>query len=531
MAGAVLSLGFTAGCGGSRQIAPPTHIVRPPLQSIFEDELLLHTNPANAFDVMRRLGVDRMRVFVGWSYLAPAATSLTRPAGFNAADPAAYPATAWAIYDTIVREAARHGVGVDMTVGAPPPLWAAGRGAPPGAPLTYRAAWKPSAREFGQFVHALATRYDGRYKPPGSASPLPPVRFWSIWNEPNYGPYLAPQATNHSTVEVSPRLYRGLLDAAWSALHATGHGHDTILFGETAPRGLTTGDNPGNFSGMVPLRFIRALYCVDSSFAPLRGADAVARGCPPDAAGSQQFAAAHPALFHAGGFADHPYPQGQIAPTVPTPGEPDYADLAVLPNLERTLNRAQAAYGSFPTLPIYSTEFGFQTNPPEQIARAIDPVKAALYMNWSEYISWRNPRMLSYDQYLLTDPANANSLSGFATGLELADHRPKATYFAYRMPLYLPVSQTKAGHPLEVWGCVRPAHYAELETHSQQLVRIQFRASSGTKFTTLKTIPITDPHCYFDTQMSFDHSGTVRLAWSYPHGPTIYSRPAAVTVG
>ena len=282
---------------------------------------------------------------------------------------------------------------------------------------------------------------------------------------------------------------------------------------------------------MVPLRFIRALYCVDSSFAPLSGAAATARGCPADASGTQQFAAAHPALFHASGFADHPYPQGQLPPNQPTPDEPDYADLATLPNLERTLDRAQAAYGSHPQLPIYSTEFGFQTNPPEAIARAIDPVKAAMYMNWSEYISWRNPRMRSYDQYLLTDPANANSLSGFATGLQLSNHVPKATYDAYRMPLYLPVPHAAQGQAIEVWGCVRPARYAQLDRHSQQRVRIQFRPSSGTKFTTLTTIPITDPNCYFDTQLSFPRSGTVRLAWSYPHGPAIYSRAATVTVG
>ncbi len=527
-----MSLGFAVGCGGSKPKPTPstTTVVRPKLESIFEDELLLHTNPANAFAVMRRLGVDRMRVYVGWSYVAPAAKSRKRPAGFNGADPAAYPAAAWTIYDAIVREASRQGIGIDMTVGGPAPLWAAGRGAPPHTPTTYLAAWKPSAPQFGEFVHALATRYDGHYKPPGAASPLPRVTFWSIWNEPNYGPDLAPQAIDHSTIEVSPLLYRGLLDAAWSALHATGHGGDTILIGETAPRGLTTGDNPGNFSGMVPLRFIRALYCVDSSFAPLSGAAATARGCPSDAAGSQQFAAAHPALFQAGGFADHPYPQGQLPPNQPTPFEPDYADLAALPNLERTLDRAQAAYGSHPQLPIYSTEFGFQTNPPETIARAIDAVKAALYMNWSEYISWRNPRMRSYDQYLLTDPPNANTLSGFATGLELSDHTQKATYDAYRMPLYLPVAHTKKGQPIEVWGCVRPAHYAQLDTHSQQLVRIQFRPDSGTTFTTLKTLPITDPNCYFDTQMSFERSGVVRLAWSYPHGPTVYSRTATVAV-
>ena len=57
-----------------------------------------------------------------------------------------------------------------------------------------------------------------------------------------------------------PHLYRGLVDAAWSAFAATGHGHDTILIGELAP----AGDSHGvvNFNNMPPLRFLRALYCV-----------------------------------------------------------------------------------------------------------------------------------------------------------------------------------------------------------------------------------------------------------------------------
>src|SRR5205823_3643175 len=133
--------------------------------------------------------------------------------------------------------------------------------------------------------------------------------------------------------------------------------------------------------------------------------------------------------------ADHPYPQGGMPPNLQTPGEPDYADLASLPNLASTLDRAQATYGVHPELPIYSTEFGYQTDPPEKIAHTTDPATAAYYLNWSEYITWRNRRIRSYDQYLLTDPPGANALGGFATGLEFADGTPKATYAAYRLPI------------------------------------------------------------------------------------------------
>ena len=69
---------------------------------------------------------------------------------------------------------------------------------------------------------------------------LPKISFWSIWNEPNYGIDLAPQATNHNTVEVSAQQYRGLADNAWNALQATHHDRDTILIGETAPHGTNS---------------------------------------------------------------------------------------------------------------------------------------------------------------------------------------------------------------------------------------------------------------------------------------------------
>ncbi|HEY7294665.1 MAG TPA: hypothetical protein VH916_06470, partial [Dehalococcoidia bacterium] len=319
--GALLCLlAVLAGCGGGSSSSSESTSVAAAANrsgpiSIFEAEAQLRGTPAQTaqnIDVLRKLGVDVIRVYMPWNQLAPKPDSRKRP-NFNAADPSSYSAATWAVYDTMIRDATARGIGIDLTVGAHVPLWATGTHAPPGGP---HLQWEPSASEYGQFMRAVGKRYSGTYKPPGASKPLPRVKFWAIWNEPNYGVDIAPQAIDHSTVEVSPRLYRGLVNAAWSALQTTGHGHDTILIGETAPRGLTTGNNPGNFSGMVPLRFIRALYCVGSNLKPLTGQAATVRGCPATAATSKRFAAENPALFHATGFADHPYPQGKIPPNV-----------------------------------------------------------------------------------------------------------------------------------------------------------------------------------------------------------------------
>jgi hypothetical protein len=353
-------------------------------------------------------------------------------------------------------------------------------------------------------------RYSGTYPPP---APLPRVSFWSIWNEPNYGIDLAPQATNHDTVEVGAWEYRGLLDAAWSALQATHHNHDTILFGETAARGK---NHPiGNFSGVKPLRFLRALYCVDGRFRPLRGSAASARGCPTTSSGSRRFAHDHPALFSASGFADHPYVQG-FAPNLMTyecgsqvcassrRSDPDYADLGTIGRLGRTLDALNRAYGSRRQLPIWNTEYGYWTNPPERVAM-ISPATAAYYINWAEYISWRNSRLRSYSQYLLVDPPADN----FASGLEFKNGTHKPGFDAYRLPIMLPSTSTRRGRSLEVWGCARPAHFAQ----GAQTVSIQFQPGSRGSFQTVRQVRVTSPRGYFDVRQTFPGSGSVRLAW------------------
>ena len=515
------------GCGGGSAKPAADASRTQPLETIFEAPQQLAASPGPALDALKLIGVDDVKVFMAWGSMAPDPLAHTRPAGVNAASPAAYAAGLWAPFDAIVRAAASRGMGVDLALEAPAPLWATGPGVPPGTSSGFVGSWEPSAKEFGLFVKAVGTRYDGHYTPPGQTAPLPPVRFWSIWNEPNYGQQLAPQAVDHSTVEVSPLLYRELLDAAWTGLGLTGHGGDKILIGEVAPRGETTGDQPGNFSGMVPLRFIRALYCVDSSLHPLQGTNATLRGCPATAEGSKAFPSQHPGLFHASGFAVHPYPQGQVTPNTPTPNEPDYADLPKLPSLEATLDGAQAAYGSSTRFPIYDTEFGYQTNPPEKIARAITPEVAAYYMNWAEYISWSNPRVASWDQYLLTDPPQP---SNFDTGLEFTNGTAKdPMYDAFRMPLYLPHPSGKAGQPLEVWGGVRPAHYAIID-HKAPQVSIQFKPSSGGAFKTVQRVTITDAYGYFTASVKFPSSGSVRLAWTQPGTGQVYSRVAPVTI-
>ena len=470
-------------------------------EAIIQDDGLMKANPAATLGTFRALGVTRVRLSVTWATLAPSPNSKKAPRGFKGGDPNSY--KGWGIYDTIARQAKADGIALYFLLTGPAPRWATGPGMPSGTHLQ----WKPSASQFGAFAKAVGTRYSGHYKG------LPRISFWSIWNEPNYGFDLAPQTTNHDSIEVGAAIYRGLLSHAWSGLISSGHkpGRDTILIGETAPRGLDHGI--GSFQGVKPLRFLRALYCVDSSYRELRGSAASARGCPTTSSGSRNFRKQNPALFSASGFADHPYTSQAhpVAPNVPTSlnprshsSDPDFADLVVVGRLEGVLDRLNRIYGSGKHYSIYSTEYAYRTKPPDPVGTSL--ANQALWLNQAEYMSYKQKRISSYDQYLLLDPSSGS----FASGLLFFNGAHKPGFGAYQMPLFLPTTSTRKGRGIEVWGSARPAHFAS----GRQSVSIQFRAGSRGAFKTLKTVKLTNKRGYFDVHMSFPSSGQVRTAWS-----------------
>ncbi|MEA2145646.1 MAG: hypothetical protein QOG59_1233 [Solirubrobacteraceae bacterium] len=471
--------------------------------AMFQDDIQVKTNPTAALALMHNLGATRVRVGMQWDSVE------TRKGHYD-----------FSLYNAIDRAAAADKISIYFMLTGPAPRWQTGSHADKGVAA---GTWEPSTRGFGAFVKAAGAQFNGRHG-------VPRVNFWSIWNEPNYGQSLSPQTTNHNTVQTGAGLYRGLLDAAWSALVATGHRHDTILIGETAPRGVS---DPGDFLGIKPLSFLRALYCVDGRYQPLRGSGARAIGCPTTNSGSHRFRADNPALFSASGFAAHLYalqasPGPPNRPTTLTGNsshsDPNFADLPQVPALVGTLDRANGVYGSHARFPIWNTEYGYRTRPPDKVG--VSQSLAAEYLNWAEYISYRQRRLANSMQYLLVDPASGI----FASGLESPTGKPKATLAAYRMPLYLPSTSTRKGHSLEVWGGVRPAQITAQATHRAQKVAIQWRKGSKGPWVTVTTLTIRNRAGYIDTHVRFAGSGAVRLDWSPSPGGNYYSRTVAVTV-
>ncbi len=452
---------------------------------------------------LRSLGVSRIRISVLWDRIAPASTSWTRPHNFLAPDPAAYSAASWAPYDRIVGAAAGYGIRVDFDLMGGAPLWATKR--PPEAKQLH--VWYPSSTDFGQFVAAVGTRYSGHYRPTGSLQALPAVNYWSIWNEPNVGgSSLAPQTING--IEVAPTLYRNLVRQGYQSLLRTGHRHDTILIGELASTGHP---DPGIGLGMEPLRFLRALYCVNSKYHPLTGRAASRRGC----SSPRSFRGQNPGLFNLTGWAHHPYHLTD-APDVRSPARyPDWVTLADLPRLERALDLVQRAYGSHRRLSIYLTEYGFDTKPP-QPKNAVSLSNQAAYLNQSEYIAWRDSRVQVISQYLLKDdPTKPGYLySAFTSGLIFLNGRHKPSFDAYQLPVWIPDASART-HVVHVWGSARAVISM---THQSAAIIVQFQRSGHGRYSTLTRVKVTGGHGYFYVPVHVTTRGNVRLIWQYRSG-------------
>jgi len=511
-------------------VPAPSASASPGQESIFQDDNLLVSGSDQQVEAtmgtLRSLGVDRVRISVFWRFVAPGVNSASRPSfgGRSAADPAAYGAAAWNRYDRIVTAARRYGVGVLFSVTGPAPKWATGDKS------EERGLVDPDAREFGSFVTAVGRRYSGSYadeqpqpasrasglfgpspQPAPSAPPrvLPRVSMFSIWNEPSQPGWLRPQAVGRRPA--SPHIYRGLVDAAWSGLQASGHGGDNILIGELAPRGtrrLTSGP-------MTPLLFLRELYCVDRRMRPFRGGAASARGCPANAAGRRRFRSRHPALFEAPGFAHHPYAL-EVAPSSVDVIR-DQVTIASLGRLTRTLDRLQRRYGSRRRMPIWLTEYGYQTNPPDPTIVGQRWSRQAAYINEGDHIAYRNKRVRSVAQFLLVDDQPNRDVprsnirywgSTFQSGLVTIGGRRKPSFFSYQRPVDASPKRVRRGRTVRVFGQLRPAANGSLVRAS-----LQFRRAGSRRWRTLRRVSSRSARNYVRPRVRVRSSGRFRFVW------------------
>ena len=98
---------------------------------------------------------------------------------------------------------------------------------------------KPGA--FAAFMQAVATRYNGFFTPPGALAPLPRVRHYEVWNEPNLKAFFS--VNGQSTIGG----YINLVKAAYPAIKR-GNTNSIVIAGVGGPRSST---GNGNVSARV----------------------------------------------------------------------------------------------------------------------------------------------------------------------------------------------------------------------------------------------------------------------------------------
>jgi hypothetical protein len=397
--------------------------------SVFEDHSYLVRSGAGVraatLDELKALGADTLRVEVKWNEVAPDPSGRTKPS-FNAKDPSAYPG--FEPYDDLIRRADAMGFRILITLAPDAPRWATAgkRGG----------NYKISPTDFASFATAVGTRYSGAY------ASLPAVRVWSIWNEPNHIFFVKPRSE-------APRVYRRMVERGVPALRAAAPAGSKILVGELAPVGTAT-------KVIGPLKFLRQWLCLDDGYRRLRGSAARRAGCT-------SFK-----KVRASGFAHHPY-----GPFGAPPARRDIVNIVAIRRLATALDRAGRAGRISGRLPIYNTEFGFQTNPPDPFV-STTPARQAQILNEKEEFSYRYSRLRSYAQYLLyDDPPRSGSAAlrwaGFQTGLRFPSGAVKPAYDAYRYPIV--VRRRSSG--VYVWGRVRPG---------SGIRHVQLQRRSGSSF-------------------------------------------------
>lgn len=493
-------------------------------ESTFQDDPLLLGTPAqvdSTLDQLQAFGVDRVRVSVFWRRLAPANEQATKP-GFEATDPAGYNPEQWEKYDSLIQKAQARGINVNLNFTSPVPRWAAGEA--PRADI--QETFGPNPEEFGKFVRAVGTRYSGTY------NGLPRVDYWSVWNEPNQAGWLTPQwgpdpRNARKFVEAAPALYRKLVQHAWQGLADTGHGTDTILIGETAPQGQQR--RRGITQSIDALAFIRRMYCVDDNLNILKGSEARVRDCPGDVT---SFVAQNPALFRATGYAHHPY--ALLTPPGRRSSWPDWVSMSDLKMLSRELQRIYRRYGQKTQtkrgVPLYLTEYGYQTKPDPFVANVVTFARQAAWINQAEYIAFKNPHVRTLSQFLLVDDAPVEGEKNprlayrtFQSGLQLLTGRRKPSYKAYITPIHLRATRVRRGRATTVFGMTRPA----APTASAR-VQIQFRRRGAKRWQTRQRITVKGPRHYFQKRLRITRSGYVRILWANG-AKSVASRPVAVT--
>ena len=220
------------------------------------------------------------------------------------------------------------------------------------------------------------------------------------------------------------------------------------------------------------------------------------------------------------GYSHHPY-NFPLAPNLKS-RDPDFVALADTPRLESFLDGAFAAYGQSRSggVPIFFTEYGYQTKPPDPLG--ISWAKQASYLNESEYMAWNFTR----GPVDLAVPARRRQAQlSLRTGLDqvlghVPDRAARARRLTQGLVLQLPgadlaAEDARQGAPFVPGLGHAPQRRQRRPPAGHGPVR---RTEKGRRYKALKTVTTTDPRGYMEAKVAVPKSGSVRIAWHNPGG-------------
>jgi hypothetical protein len=226
-----------------------------------------------------------------------------------------------------------------------------------------------------------------------AAARYPWVRYWLIWNEPNKRLWLRP---------TKPAIYvHHLLNPGYEGIHAVLR-HARVGGGVTGPKAA--------LGGFSPVAWVRGM------------------------------AAAHAKLD---AYAHHPYPSTPAE--TPSSGGCRNCPWITMATIRKLLILVKRHFGS---KPIWLTEYGYQTKPPDTFL-GVPPNRQATMLSLAAMRAWRLPRVTMLIQYLYRDE---RQLSRFQTGLVYADDRWKPSLQGFKLPF---AQMARHEAYAVVWGQIR----------------------------------------------------------------------------
>jgi hypothetical protein len=142
-------------------------------------------------------------------------------------------------------------------------------------------------------------------------------------------------------------------------------------------------------------------------------------------------------------YAHHPYPSTPVE--TPSSGGCKSCPSITLATIRKLLILVRRSFGP---KPVWLTEYGYQTNPPDTFL-GVPPKKQATMLSLAAMRAWRLPRVTMLIQYLYRDEL---ALSRFQSGLVFVNDRWKPSLQGFRLPF---AQMGRRGLQATVWGQIR----------------------------------------------------------------------------